>query len=156
MKNNKKNRTDKIMKLLFTLGIIWFSILYYNWWGLLSLLIMFPFIPWPERLKRQFIKNKNQKTTHYEFAVQLRKQVPNSFILMQDILIKASKETTTPGDLLDQLKLLRYNLIMEEYTSHDLSDSAILNEFLKQFSMVFPNWQNEYAKLYVLIDSDFI
>ena len=152
--NNKRKNTDNIMKLLFILGLIWFCIIYYDWWGLLSLLILLPFIPWPERLKRQFIKN--QKITDYEFAVQLRKQVPNSFILMQDILIKASKETTTSGELLDQLKLLRYNLKMEEYTSHDLSDNAILNKFFEQFSLVFPNWQGEYEKLYVLIDSDFI
>lgn len=93
--------------------------------------------------------------TDYNAAEDIATETPKSFRLMQDILVKASKKTTTTDNLLTMLNQLRDDLRTEKPYEDDLPDSELLKDFLQKFSTTFPNWQGEYAILSDLIDNNF-
>lgn len=144
------------MRTILGLGIVGVSIALFGWWGALSLLIALPFIGWQDRHKGPFPTNQPQtQTSSYIVGMNLGNEAPKSFKLMQNILMKASKKSTSKDDLLPALSQLRDSLRMEKPFIEDTDDRKLLHDFLIQFSSAFPNWKSEYSILSDLIDSNF-
>jgi len=145
------------MRIFIGLVLVAISIYFFSWWGLLSFLVVLPFIGWKDRYKGLLPTNQTSgQTTDYNAAQGIANETTKSFMLMQNILVKTSKKVTTTPELLTMLNQLRDDLRTEKTDNDELSDKELLQTFVQQFSTTFPNWQGEYVILSDLINNNFL
>jgi len=142
------------MRVTIGLAILGASIYFFGWWGFFSLIFVLPFIGWKDRHKGPFpVSVSTGKLTNHKAAKSLSEEVPKSFRFMQDILLKASKKSTNPDDLVSMLSQLNIFLMIERPIDIDLTTKQRLIKFTELYSDIFPNWQSEYSLLEDLINS---
>ncbi len=125
-----------------------------GWWGLLSLLIVLPFIGWKDRHKGPFFL-PTKGTTDWEGGMSFSEKFPISSKLFQDLLVNISKNLHTEENLKLQLSEILRVLKDEGYAENPDSSKDVLIGFLNQFSALFPNWQSEYKKIFESIKMHF-
>ena len=142
------------MRVYIGIGIVIISTVFFGWWGLLSLLFVFPFIGWKDRLKGPFFV-QSKGTTDWEGGMNFNEKYPISSRLFQDLLVKISKNLYTKDSLRLELNEILQTLKDEDYADHSDSNKDVLIGFLNKFSALFPNWKLEYQIIFKTIKAHF-
>ena len=128
------------MKELISLVAFVFCCYFFGWTGILSLLIILPFLGWGERHNGPLPTN-GAKMTNYSRAHKLSEKSPEAFSLAQDLLVKISRGETR--GCLDHL--LSIDLELQKANLYpDVGERERLEMYFTEFQASFPNWPKEY------------
>ena len=143
------------MKTTLAWAILILSIISFKWWGLLSLIIVFPLMGWDDRHKGPFLMER-EGTTDWSKAESLLSKYPRSGKLLQDYIVEIDKNIISKKEEhQNKLTQLLHSLNEEEYEIESSEKEEIIG-FLNQFSDAFPNWKDVYRVVFNQIkDSKF-
>lgn len=142
------------MRVFIGFAILIISISIFKWWGLLSLLIVLPFVGWKDRHKGPFFI-PTDGVSNYEDGMRFHQKFPQSSRKLQDILVDLQNERIDDAQLKNDIYLLLDNLKSENFGAKEDTDSEILMGFVNKFSANFPNWKTEYSSIAKCIRSGF-
>lgn len=137
-------------KTIVAIIILTACVYFLKWWGLLSLIVLLPFIGWNDKHKGPFLYTRKGVTDFRKSDI-LFEKYPESHRLLQDLLVKISKQSKPYNiDIQQDLELLLKKLKLEEY-EQESSNTEILIGFLNEFADAFPNWVPEYKYIHSFI-----
>ncbi len=134
------------------IAIVIFTVCMYflKWWGLLSLVVLLPFIGWNDKHKGPFLCTR-KGVTDFKKSDILFEKYPESHRTLQDLLVKISNGNKPYNiDIQQDLEILLKKLKLEEY-EQESSDIEIITGFLNEFADVFLNWVPEYKYIHSFI-----
>ena len=137
-------------KTIVAIIILTACVYFLKWWGLLSLIVLLPFIGWNDKHKGPFLYTRKGVTDFRKSDI-LFEKYPESHRLLQDLLVKISKQSKPYNiDIQQDLEFLFKKLKLERY-EQESSSNEILIGFLNEFADAFPNWVPEYKYIHSFI-----